>query len=167
MRKKDFRGGGKGFSLTELLICIGVMLALLSGLSGLQKPEPSVNVAHKDMDRLDQWLESAMLRADRWKKDFYLLIIAPSASAERHRMKLQWLNRRESVLLKTETFYADERVRWKLQEAASGHTYSWNVHTLSPAFTISALSAEKANTGEKITLSVRGLATRVCACDRR
>lgn len=95
MTKKDFRGGGKGFSLTELLICIGVMLALLSGLSGLQKPEPSVSVAHKDMDRLDQWLESAMLRADRWKKDFYLLIIAPSASAERHRMKLQWLNRRK------------------------------------------------------------------------
>ncbi len=147
----------KGFTLTEMLICMLILLVLMSGISVLIKSDSTENVAAQDMDRLARWLNHAFARADRWKKGFYLNIYLSKSDVGSY-MVLNWNDREDSP---SETFYADSRLRWTYSADSQLITYNCLTHTVTPAFTMKAVLADsKEETSETLTLSVRALVTR-------
>ncbi|MDY3868495.1 MAG: hypothetical protein SOZ52_03930 [Pyramidobacter sp.] len=154
----------RGATLIELILCMTVLLILLSCLWAVPRADSELELAHRDMDALAEWLEAAVVRADRWRMDFYLSAILSTDPAQRHKLTLQWISRRKSIPVVKETFNSAETVRWKFQSSARNFNYSWSAHTVSPAFVLSVQSSDARCREEKITVSVRGLITRSCSC---
>lgn len=148
----------KAFTFTEVLICLSIYALLLSGIFVCFRAEPPASAAARDMDHLEIWLNSAFASADRWKSSFTLRIYPFAASDARHYMLLNWLDGTASC---AEKFTADKRVRWRLNQGAVTVIYRCETHTVTPAFTIEAIDADTSkSTGEKLTVSLRGLVSR-------
>lgn len=152
-------GRRKAFSLTEVLIGMTVILVLSAGLFNTLRTESVQFLAKRDMDDLMQWLDSAIVRADRWRCSFYLSVYMPQDLSEPHFMTLSWLGRRTGQSVK-EKFCANAKVRWRLNVERRNFTYRWQTHTVTPAFTVAACEAGGKSTGESLTLSLRGLLSR-------
>jgi len=149
----------KGFSFIELLICIAVFMAAAGGMSIVLNVDSDGEAARRDMARLEHWLNAEMLRADKWRSGFYLSVQIPASAKYGHYMTLKWLDESLSDL-KTEYFYADAKVRWRLQGTKRDFTYNWRTHTISPAFVITALLPSGKSSGESLTVSLRSQITR-------
>ncbi len=149
----------KAFSLTEVLIGMAIVLTLSAGLFNTLRTESVRDLARRDMDDLMQWLDSAIVRADRWRCSFYLSVYMPSNLSAPHFMTLRWLGR-HSGSAAGEKFSANTKVRWRLNGTCRNFTYRWQTHTVTPAFVITACEASGRNTGEALTLSLRGLLRR-------
>ena len=145
----------KAFSLAEVLIGMTVILVLCAGLFNALRTESVQDLAARDMDDLRQWLDSAIIRADRWRCSFYLSIYLPSNLSQPHFMILRWLGRHSGSAIE-EKFSANAIVRWRLNGTHRNFTYRWQTHTVTPAFVITACEANGRNTGEALTLSLRG-----------
>ncbi len=146
----------KAFTITSLLICLSMISILVSGIYVMLREESPEYVAKQDMDRLARWLNSAFLRADRWKCRFYL-IIYPKREGPGSFMSLTWIDLNGSEL---EFFYADSRVCWQFLSSKQDFEYRWQSRTLTPAFSIAALDSDGNLVGESLTVSVRALVTR-------
>jgi len=149
----------QAFSLMEVLIVMAILLSLSAGLFNTLRTESVQDLAKRDMDNLMQWLDSAIVRADRWRCSFYLSVYTPSNLSETHFMTLRWLVR-HSGSAAGEKFSANVQVRWRLNVDHRNFTYRWQTHTITPAFTVTACEAGGKNTGESLKLSLRGLLTR-------
>ncbi len=146
----------KAFTLTEMLICMTILLVLMSGISVLIKGDSSENIAKQDMDRLARWLNHAFARADRWKRGFYLSVYLDQGDYGSF-MILHWNDAENSP---SERFDADSRVRWSYSADSQLMTYNCSTHTVTPAFTIKAIGENSKLAGETLTLSGRALVTR-------
>ncbi len=151
----------KAFTLTEMLVCMTILLVLMSGISVLIKSDSSENIARQDMDRLARWLNHALARADRWKRDFDLTINLSNGDSGSF-MILHWNDTEDSS---PEDFFADSRVRWTWVSSSFGTQsqvvrYYPSTHSVTPGFTIQAVKSDFTSTGETLTLSVRALVTR-------
>lgn len=152
------RAGCRAFTFIEVLICLTLYTMLLSGIFVYFGTSSSSYIASRDMDGLENWLNSALARADRWKTSFKLRIYPLAAPGARHYMLLNWLDGTSS---RAEKFTADRRIRWRLNQGAVTVLYRSETHTITPAFTIEAVDANSRNaTGEKLIVSLRGLVTR-------
>ncbi|MBP5212750.1 MAG: hypothetical protein J6Z30_07825 [Pyramidobacter sp.] len=148
-----------GFSLVGLLLTLALFLAAASSLLVALPAESEEALVRRDMARLERWLASAMLRSGRWKCAFTLRIVMPQSTSSRHYMSLRWQDG-SLALQKNETFYAARGVKWRMQGNVSSATYQWNTHTMSPAFTLSALNSRGKQTGDTLVVSLRGQITR-------
>ncbi len=147
----------KAFTLTEMLICLMILMMLMSGISVLIRSDSSEDIAKQDMDRLARWLNHALARADRWKQGFLLRVYMNQGDDGRF-IHLVWDDSDDQL---PEIFYADSRVLWTYNADSQDIRYNWATHSVSPAFSMKAvLDGGRKETDETLTLSVRGLVTR-------
>lgn len=148
----------RAFSLVELLIAAALVLCFTGGLLAVGGDSEEAAI-RRDMAALENWLAGAMGRADRWHSDFDLSIVIPQSKGSRCYAAVRWWN--ESLAaLQSEYFYADARLKWRLNVSARRFTYRFRTHSLSPAFVIQALNSKGRLSGDSLTVSVRGQITR-------
>ena len=149
----------RAFSLVELLICLSVFLTLTGGLFLAFAEAGESALVRRDIARLESWLASAMSRADRWRSDFTLSVSLPMGPGERHYATLKWHGGGLSGR-RTEYFYADAKVKWRLAGNTRKMFYQSSTHSMSPAFELRALNERGKLSGDSLTVSLRGQITR-------
>lgn len=131
---------------------------LFLGMVPLMRGESDEQVVKQDIDRLERFMSSAFIRADRWKCDFEMNVYLLSST--RPYIVLYF----RSHDTEPEKFYADDAVRWRFNGTSSGTvlrvTYKYGTHTVSPAFTVVGCNSSRRAMGETLTVSLRGLMTR-------
>ena len=149
----------RAFTLVETLIVVAVFATVCAALWNVLWSESSSSLVRRDMERLERWLASALVKADRWKSGFTLSVVLPQGVSSRHYMRLRW-NDESLAVLPTETFYAESGVKWRLQGSNRSFVYQWQTHSVTPAFVITALGPDGKQTGDTLTVSLRAQLTR-------